>query len=107
MKTLKFKDFKAKWILEGSKTATMRLFDDKNLAIGDELEMVNSDERKIFAKAVITEVINRKLSEVDDVDLDGHEKWNNKEEMLESLRVYYSDKVNSDTSVKIIRFKLK
>jgi len=43
MKTLKFKDFKARWILEGVKTATMRLFDDKDLQKGDELELVNGD----------------------------------------------------------------
>lgn len=106
MKTLKFKDFKARWILEGSKTATMRLFDDKDLRVGDELELVNSDDGMVFAKATITEVIIKRLAEVDDIDLDGHEKWNNKEEMMESLRGYYGDKVNPDTEVKIVRFKL-
>ena len=106
MKTLKFKDFKAKWIIDGSKTATMRLFDDKDLKVGDDLELINSDDGNVFAKAVIMDVINKKLAEVDDVDLDGHEKWNNKEEMLESLKKYYGDRVNLDTIVKIIRFNL-
>ncbi|OGN07970.1 MAG: hypothetical protein A3C61_00900 [Candidatus Yanofskybacteria bacterium RIFCSPHIGHO2_02_FULL_39_10] len=106
MKTLKFKDFKARWIIDGSKTATMRLFDDKDLKVGDDLELINSDDGNVFAKAVIMDVINKKLAEVDDVDLDGHEKWNNKEEMLESLKKYYGDRVNLDTIVKIIRFNL-
>lgn len=106
MKTLKFKDFKAKQILEGTKTATMRLFDDKNLSVNDELELVNSDDGRVFAKAVIIKILNKKIAEVDDVDLDGHEKWNNKEEMLKSLKSHYGNKVNLDTEVKIVMFKL-
>ena len=106
MKILKFKDFKAKWILEGTKTATMRLFDDKDLQVEDELEMINSDTGEIFAKAKIKEVIYKNLGEVDDIDLDGHEKWNNKEEMLESLKEYYGNKINLNTEVKIVRFEL-
>ncbi|MBI2065170.1 MAG: ASCH domain-containing protein [Candidatus Yanofskybacteria bacterium] len=106
MKTLKFKDFKTKWIMDGSKTATMRLFDDKDLGVGDDLELVNSDNGSVFSRAVITEVINKELADVDDIDLDGHEKWNNKEEMLESLRKYYGDRVDLNTKVKIIKFKL-
>lgn len=43
MKTLKFKSFKARWILDGVKTSTMRLFDDKDLQIGDQLALTNSD----------------------------------------------------------------
>ncbi|MBI2062450.1 MAG: ASCH domain-containing protein [Candidatus Yanofskybacteria bacterium] len=106
MKTLKFKDFKAKWILEGVKTATMRLFDDKDLKEGDELELVNSDSGEIFSRATITEMVYKKLGEIDDVDLDGHEKWNSKDEMLKSLKNYYGDKVAWDTMVKVVKFKL-
>ena len=107
MKTLKFKDFKAGWILEGTKIATMRLFDDKDLEVGDDLELMNSDTGEIFAQAIITEMLTKKLGDIDDIDLDGHEKWNNRIEMMESLRKYYGDKVDENTEVKIIRFKLK
>ena len=106
MKTLKFKGFKAQWILDGVKTATMRLFDDKDLQVRDELELVNSDDGEIFATAVITEVTYKKAGEVEDVDLDGHEKWNSREEMLDSLKKYYGDKINPGTEVKIVRFRL-
>ena len=106
MKTLKFKDFKARWILGGVKTATMRLFDDKDLKVGDELELINSDSGEAFSRATITDVLYKKLEEIDDVDLDGHEKWNSKDEMLQSLIKYYGDKVNLDTMVKVIKFKL-
>ena len=106
MKKLKFKSFKAQWILDGTKTSTMRLFDDKDLRVGDDLELEDSDTGKIFVHAVITEVIEKKLGEIDDVDLDGHEKWDSHVEMLASLRKYYGDNVNEDTPVKVVRFKL-
>ncbi|MBX4190281.1 ASCH domain-containing protein [Candidatus Parcubacteria bacterium] len=106
MKKIKFKDFKAKWILEGVKTSTMRLFDDKDLKEGDELELINSDSGEVFSSALITEVAHKKLGDVEDVDLDGHEKWESKDEMLQSLKNYYGDRVNLDTIVKIVKFKL-
>lgn len=84
----------------------MRLFDDKDIKEGDELELFDSDLEKVFAKAVISEVLFRKLEDVEDVDLDGHEKWNSKEEMLENLKIYYRDKISLDTPVKIVRFRL-
>ncbi len=106
MKTLKFKGFKSKRILEGIKTSTMRLFDDKDLKKDDELELIDSDSGKIFSKAVIIEVISKKLNDIDDIDLDGHEKWDSKDEMLKSLQKYYGEKVNWDTMVKVVKFKL-
>ncbi len=41
MKTLNFSDKLVPLVLSGAKTATWRLFDDKNLAIGDELIFKN------------------------------------------------------------------
>ena len=104
MKKLKFKDFKARWILDDKKTATMRLFDDKDLKVGDELELINSDTGTIFAHARISEVINKKLSELIESDFQGHEKWKSIEEMYDGFRKYYGDKVGPSTAVKIIRF---
>lgn len=106
MKKLKFKDFKAKWILEKKKTATMRLFDDKDLEVGDELELINSDTGIIFTHARIAEVINKKLSELTESDFQGHEKWKSTEEMYDGFRKYYGDRVEPGTTVKIIRFSI-
>jgi hypothetical protein len=40
MKTLKFRDYLVPLILSGSKTATWRLFDDKDLAKGDAIQLL-------------------------------------------------------------------
>lgn len=104
---LKFKGFKAQWILDGTKTASLRLFDDKDLRVGDELELINSDTGEVFAHAVITEVIEKPLSDITDADLAGHEKWNSYESMLESLDEFYGDRVTDATIGKIVRFRVQ
>lgn len=105
-KTLKFRDFKAKWILEGKKTSSMRLFDEKDIKEGDDLDLINWNTGEKFVKVKVVKVIVKKISELLEDDFKGHEKFENMEKMMESFRKYYGDKVNQDTIVKIIRFKL-
>lgn len=49
---------------------------------------------------------NKSLGEIEDIDLDGHEKRDNHDHMIASLKKYYGDKANQNTEVKIIKFKL-
>lgn len=107
MKILKFKDYLVSKILDGSKVITWRLFDDKNLQVGDELIFVNSVSGKEFAKAKITEVREKVLGEIAEVDFEeGHERYKNQEDMLAHYRNYYSDKVDLNSVIKIVKFKL-
>lgn len=106
MKTLKFKYFKAKMILEGEKYSSMRLFDDKNIQTGDELDLINSDNGEKFARARVTAVIEKKMDKIKEKDLEGHEKFASQDEMLKMFQKYYGDEVNLDTIVKIVQFKL-
>ncbi len=106
MKSLKFKDFKAEMILAGEKTSSMRLFDDKNIQTGDNLDLINSDTGEIFAQAQVVQVIEKKIGGVEAKDLIGHEKFDSQEAMLQVFKKYYGDKVGLETTVKIVRFKL-
>ncbi len=106
MKTLKFRAFKARGVLDGTKTSTMRLFDDKDIQAGDDLELINYDTWQVFAQAKVKEVVEKKLKDLDEADFDGHEKFASQEEMYETYKKYYGDKVNPDTLVKIMRFEL-
>lgn len=105
-KAIKFRDHLAKLVLAGKKDLTWRLFDDKNLAVGDVVELVNWNTGDVFGRAELTEVWEKKMSELTDSDFDGHEKFANEEEMYATYRTYYGDKVGPETIVKIIRFKL-
>src|SRR3989344_2162716 len=106
MKTLKFKSHLVGQILNGSKTVTWRLFDDKDLKSGDIFSIINSDMGENISKAIIIGVKEKKLGQVKDDDFEGHEKYQNQDDMLEHYRKYYGDKVNLDTTVKIIKFRL-
>lgn len=106
MKTLKFENKLAELILSGEKDCTWRIFDDKDLQIDDELILINRDTKEEFGKAKIVSLREKKLGDMNDVDLEGHEKFQSNEEMVETYKGYYGDEVSGDSMVKIIKFQL-
>ena len=106
-KTLKFRDNLTKLVLAGEKNLTWRLFDDKDLAEGDEVDLINWKTKEKFGEAKLVKVWEKKMGELQESDFDGHEKFSSNEEMYKTYRLYYGDKVGPDTIVKIIRFQLK
>lgn len=106
MKTLKFRHYLAEEIISGRKTVTWRLFDDKDLKVGDKVELLYWETKEKFADAEIMNVREKKLGGIEEKDFEGHEKFEGKDEMLQTYRKYYGDKVDWNTIVKIIEFKL-
>jgi len=106
MKILKFAPDLVPLVLSGEKTSTWRLFDDKDLSVGDDMIFINSGTNEEFAKAKINSVIEKKLGEITDDDFSGHEKFESKEKMFETYREYYGDKVDEETLVKILNFDI-
>jgi hypothetical protein len=106
MKTLKFKHHLAEQILNGTKTVTWRLFDDKDLQAGDLVEFIDSDEGNTFGQAEIIKIREKKLGKIEEQDFDGHETYESPDEMLKHYKGYYGDRVTLETSIKIIEFKL-
>lgn len=106
-KVIKFRDFLADLIMKGEKDSTWRLFDDKNLQTGDEVDLVNWNTGEKFAEATLISVCEKKMGEILPEDFNGHEKYESEEDMYAHYRTYYGDKVGPDTPVKIIRFQLK
>ena len=106
MKSLKFRHNLVQKILDGSKSVTWRLFDDKNLQAGDQVELIDWESGEKFAEAEIIGVREKKLNEIEEKDFEGHEKYESIEEMLGHYKKYYGEKVNLDTKVKIINFRL-
>ena len=106
MKTLKFLPNLVKLILSGEKTTTWRLWDDKNLSVGDEVSFLNSETQVEFAKANLTMVIEKQFKELNEEDWAGHEKFNNDEELYEFYSKAYRREAAPETILKIIHFKL-
>ncbi|MEX0913156.1 MAG: ASCH domain-containing protein [Candidatus Paceibacterota bacterium] len=107
MKKLKFEHSLVEMILDGRKTATWRIFDDKNLTVGDTLELIEFETGEVFVRAEIVGIKEKSLGEVTEDDFDGHETYKSKEEMLNTYRGYYGDRVDWNTTAKMIHFKLK
>ena len=93
-------------MLSGKKDSTWRLFDDKDLQVGDEVDLINWNTKEKFASALLTDVREKELGQLEPADFEGHEKFESEEAMYESYRTYYGDGVTPHTVVKIIRFKL-
>ena len=106
MKTIKFADELVNLILNGEKTTTFRLFDDKNLSVGDKLEFLRASDSKVFAHAKITKVYEKRFKDLSDEDYKGHEKYESTEQALATFRKYYGDSITPETVVKIVRFRL-
>ncbi|MEK7588905.1 MAG: ASCH domain-containing protein [Patescibacteria group bacterium] len=105
MKTLKFAPHLVLKIVAGEKTATWRLFDDKDLQKGDELIFINKETGESFGNAIITSLYTKTLGTLTDSDWEGHERFDSEKEMYESFKKYYGDKVDESSEVKILSFK--
>lgn len=111
MKTLKFDHEAAQDVLQGKKTSTWRLYDDKDLSVNDHIKIIDKTDPndtnswKIIGEAVVNEVIEKKLGDVTDRDMAGHEVFDTKEEMLATYRQRYGDRVTLDEPVKMVYFK--
>lgn len=106
MKKVKFATSLVPLVLSGEKTSTWRLFDDKDLSVGDDIICVDTTTGAEFASARITSVKEKPLGDVVDGDFVAHEKFESREKMFETYRIYYGDKVQDDSVVKIINFML-
>ncbi len=105
MKTLKFAPHLVEKIRSGEKTSTWRLFDDKDLKVGDEVTFINRDTKDAFGSALIQNVVIKTLGTLADADWEGHERYATEEEMYKTFKDFYGDKVNENTEVKILSYQ--
>jgi len=106
MKTLKFRKHLAELIKIGKKSATWRLFDDKNLSVGDEVNFVVWKTGEEFAHVKITFVKETSLGNLMEEDWEGHERFDSDYVMYKTYEKYYNCSVDADSPVKIIKFEL-
>jgi hypothetical protein len=106
MKLVKFRDYLVPLVLSGQKNSTWRLFDDKNLSVGDEIELREFGKEQSFATAKITKVIEKPFKDLTEDDKRGHETFSTDDEMYQTYTGYYNTHVGPDNIVKIIWFEL-
>jgi len=112
MKQIKFNHNFAELIRQGKKTATFRMYDDKDLSVGDQVELldkVDSDRPatwKAIGIAQINSIVEKRLVAISEEDLYDCEQYETREELLDAYRKYYGMQVTFDTPVKVIRFAM-
>lgn len=113
MKTLKLDHELAQSILSGTKTSTWRIYDDKQLSVNDEVQLIDKvkpDDKStwvIIGQARIDRVTEKRLSDIGEEDWQGHERYNSDTAMYESFRRYYGPEVGPETPVKMVHFTFK
>lgn len=105
-KKLRFAQDLVPLILSGEKVSTWRLWDDKDLSIGDIVDFIEYGTDKHFATGKLLKVIEKPLGELSEEDKQGHERFASDEEMYKTYTKYYGRTVDKNTLVKLIWFEL-
>jgi hypothetical protein len=108
MKSLKFHAKLVAKILSGETTITWRLFDDKDLTVGDELEFVNAESGEVFGSATITHIDEKPLHATTAAErlAGGWKPSVTIDQIVAHYQKLYRPEVTVETSVKMISFKL-
>lgn len=105
MKTIHFVPKLIPLIINGDKTVTWRVEDDKDIQVGDTLEFANAASRTAFGQAQVTKVEHKLIKDITDEDYEaGHERYDSPEEMIETFRDYYGDDVDEETEIKMVHY---
>lgn len=110
MKKLKLDHELAQMVLAGTKTSTWRVFDDKDLAVNDDVELIDKvdSERpqtwRVIGTARIDRIIEKRVGDIQPEDYDGHEVYSSSHALLTALQGYYGDRVTFDTPIKMVNF---
>lgn len=104
MKTLKFTPELCDLIISGKKTATWRLFDDKDLQEGDDFQFVNSVTGKVFGNGSILKLKITTLGQLEEGDWLGHETFVSEAQMYDTYKSYYGSEVGPTSELKIVHF---
>ncbi len=110
MKKLKLNHELAELVQKRAVTSTWRLFDDKDLTVGDAVLLIDKIDEdkpqswKAIGVARINQVIEKRLVDITERDYDGHNPYASRDDMLTAYRGYYGNNVVWDTPVKIIHF---
>lgn len=110
MKQLKFEHHFARQIIEGLKTATFRVNDDKDIRVGDEVELVDKVDHDrpttwlVQGRLIIRDVQHVAIKDLDAFLFDRAESFGSIQEMLEVFRRFYGDHLNMESLVAVFNF---
>jgi ribonuclease HI/ASC-1-like (ASCH) protein len=110
VKQLKFEHNFAEEIKAGIKTATFRVNDDKDLRVGDEVQLVDKVDGNhpttwvIPGVLTITDIKLVPLEELSKEQMSRAESFDSKDEMLQTFRRFYGEHVSMQTPIIVLNF---
>lgn len=110
MKKLKLEHALAEQVLRGEKRTTWRMFDDKDLSVNNDVELIdkvdpnNPESWRRIGVGHINKVIEKRLGEIEAADMDSYHKYASQAEMLHAFQGYYGSNVTLNTPLKLIYF---
>ncbi|MEI6480772.1 MAG: reverse transcriptase-like protein [Candidatus Saccharibacteria bacterium] len=110
MKALKLNHEFAQAIVQGKKTSTWRVNDDKDLHVNDMVTLIDKvDPLKPeswtgIGVVQISSILEKRLGEIEKNDVPPHELLPDKTELLKIFQGFYGPQINLETPVKIINF---
>jgi ribonuclease HI len=109
MKTLKFDHTEAQLVLQGRAVATARLFDEKDLSVGDEVRFIDKvtpareEAWRVFGRGRVMRIIEKPLRDLSAEDR-GALGVENNDDIFTAFAAIYGAVVKNDTVAKIIYF---
>jgi ribonuclease HI len=110
MKSLKLDHSLAQAVADGTKNSTIRLFDDKDLTVNDQVELIDKVDPRDrnswvpLGTVTIKQVVQKRVGEITVKDLREHGLYDSTEAMLTELQRYYGPGISLETPAKIITF---
>lgn len=113
MKKLKLDHEIAEQVLKGNQWYTWRLFDDKDLSVNDDVELIdkidadNPETWRPIGIASIYKIIEKRLGDISMADGAGQDQFASSDDMLRTFQGYYGPSVTLATPVKVVQFDFK
>lgn len=110
MKQLKFSHKAAQLINSGDKRSTFRMFDDKDISVNDEIEIIDKVDPnrpstwRPICIVKVNSVIQKRLSNIDSDDLTKYDIYPTFDKLLHAMKIYYGNRFNAESTIKIISF---
>lgn len=109
MKSLKFNHIEAENIKSGVQTATIRIKDEKDLSVDDQILVIDKvkESAQESWRAIGTARVDRVSSQrLGDLKLDGadFEQFGSLAELYDQMAIFYGDPIDENTHVKVIHF---
>jgi ribonuclease HI len=110
MKILKLDHQFAQQVLSGERRSTWRMFDEKHLSVGDEIQIVDKVDPDddgtwlIIGEGKIEQVTEKRLADVSENEYKTEEAYTSLDDILAEFRKFYGPLVTSATPVKIVKF---